>query len=78
MAEFARQALKLRGVPEKVAAKGNAEYLAKSLLAARRYEDRGQNLWEVFNRVQENIIRGVRGTRRITSAARDTELNKGL
>lgn len=28
------------------------------ILAARREEDRGNDLWHVFNRVQENIIRG--------------------
>jgi hypothetical protein len=31
---------------------------AKSLLAVRRDADKGDDLWTVFNRVQENIVRG--------------------
>ena len=31
---------------------------AERLLEARRYEDGGNNLWNTFNRVQENLVRG--------------------
>jgi hypothetical protein len=39
---------------------GNEEAGARpcDVLAARREEDRGNDLWRVFNRVQENIIKG--------------------
>jgi hypothetical protein len=45
------------------------------LLAARRHDDQGNDLWRTFNRVQENVIRGgmqglnATGTRRVTSRA---------
>lgn len=53
-------------------------YTIPSLLRARRYDDKGSSLWKVYNRVQENIIRGVRGARKITSILKDKELNQGL
>jgi len=31
---------------------------ASRLLDSRRWEDKGDDLWHVFNRVQENLIRG--------------------
>ena len=31
---------------------------ANDLLGVRRYEDKGNKLWEVFNRIQENTMRG--------------------
>jgi hypothetical protein len=49
---FAEEAHKLR-FPE-----GNAPVLASTLLDARRVEDAGQDLWTVYNRVQENVVRG--------------------
>jgi hypothetical protein len=33
-------------------------YTLQDMLQSRRYEDRGPNLWRVFNRVQESLIRG--------------------
>lgn len=59
------------------------------LLEARREEDNGLSVWRVFNRVQENVIRGGqiithRGTTRpvhlrgITHLGRSTDLNLGL
>ena len=47
---------------------------------ARRYADSGTNLWETFNRVQENLIKGRRGTgiRRVTAPTTDFKLNKDL
>jgi hypothetical protein len=49
---FAAQAIGIRY--------GNEEAAARpvDILAARREEDRGNDLWHVFNRVQENIIKG--------------------
>lgn len=34
---------------------------AENLLSVRRDQDEGDNLWTVFNRVQENTVRGVEG-----------------
>jgi hypothetical protein len=58
------------------------------LLDARRSEDRDQNLWRVFNRTQENLLKGgLSGrsasgrhtrTRAITSVAEDVRLNRAL
>jgi len=45
------------------------------LLAARRPDDQGRDLWKTFNRVQENVIKGglqglnTAGTRRVSSRA---------
>jgi len=41
-------------------AKGNVDtpIQAQQLLHPRRYDDRGDDMWKVFNRVQENAIRG--------------------
>lgn len=50
---FAGAALRLRF--EDVAA---APIHPAKLLESRRYDDQGENLWHVFNRVQENLIRG--------------------
>ena len=59
------------------------------LLAARRPDDVGHDLWRTFNRVQENVIRGglqglnAAGTRRVSSRAvrsidKDVSLNTAL
>jgi hypothetical protein len=58
------------------------------LLDARRSEDRDQNLWRVFNRTQENLLKGgLTGrsasgrhtrTRAITSVTEDVRLNRAL
>lgn len=58
---------------------------------ARRFEDRQNDLWTVYNRAQENIIKGGirragttemgrprKNTRRIQSIARDLKLNRQL
>ena len=64
----------------------------EKLLEARRYEDAGQDLWRVLNRVSENVLRGglrdesrsrVDGrrfprTRAITGLDRNVKLNKEL
>jgi hypothetical protein len=58
------------------------------LLTCRRVDDLREDLWSVFNRIQENVLRGglsrrsVTGrllrTRRITSIREDVRLNSGL
>lgn len=61
---------------------------AEALLTARRFEDRGPELWNTFNRVQENVIRGgLRGvvangrratTRPVQAIDTDVKLNRAL
>jgi len=65
-----------------------APILAEQLLNVRRREDAGSDLWSVYNRVQENMMKGgVRGrgttgkrmsTRAIGSVTEDIRLNKSL
>ncbi len=64
----------------------------EKLLESRRYEDAGENLWLVFNRAQENLLRGglkdelrrredgkrFRRTRAITGLDQNIRLNKQL
>ena len=67
---------------------GEAPIHAEQLLGVRRFEDRGADLWRVFNRAQENIIRGgLRGrgatgkrtsTREVASVTENIRLNKSL
>ncbi|WP_417534317.1 DUF932 domain-containing protein [Marinobacterium stanieri] len=82
---FARSALTLRyGEDWKEASPVEPE----ALLQARRSEDRDQNLWRVFNRTQENLLKGglpgrsSRGrhtrTRAIRSVTEDVRLNRAL
>ena len=70
----------------------SAPVSAAKLLETRRYDDRGNSLWQVFNRVQENLIRGGQKdysrrrdngsrhtrTRPVTGLAEDIRLNKSL
>jgi len=63
-----------------------------ALLRPRRYADTGNDLWKVFNRVQENLIKGgqsgyirsaergmlIRSTRAVRSAEKDITLNAAL
>jgi hypothetical protein len=63
------------------------------LLEARRYDDRGNDLWKTFNRVQENAVKGglaaikrdenghrVRkvSTRQIKGIDQDVKINRAL
>ena len=58
------------------------------MLTPRRYEDRRDDLWTVYNRVQESLIKGglsgrtVQGknnrTRAVTSIDGDVKLNRAL
>lgn len=42
----------------------NIDAMTQRMLVARRPEDEGNNVWEVYNRVQENIVRGIEGVTR--------------
>jgi hypothetical protein len=76
---FAESALELRD---------NDAIRAEQLLRAKRSDDRSSDLWTVFNRIQENMIRGgLRGysesgrrttTRPIKSVSEDVRLNRAL
>lgn len=65
-----------------------AAVTAEQLLTARRFEDLGSDLWSVFQRVQENVIRGglpgrsAQGkrmhTRPVGSLDRDLQLNRAM
>jgi hypothetical protein len=80
---FARAALALRYEGDKP-----APVTERQLLAPRRAEDGGSDLWTTFNRVQENIMRGgLRGrnangkamkTRAVTGIDQDVRLNRAL
>jgi hypothetical protein len=50
------------------------------LNAPRRQEDAHNDLWSVFNRVQESLTKGNRyyGVRRITSPSKDVQLNEQI
>ncbi len=83
--EFAQRALGLRWKPEE------APFDATKLLAARRPQDAGNDAFRVFNRVQENLIKGglayrkeIHGrvaynrTRGVHSVDSDLTINRGL
>jgi Domain of unknown function (DUF932) len=80
---FANAALALRYDPE-----DNIPILGHQLNLARRDEDRGDDLWRTFNRVQENIMQGgLQGfnrnggkvtTRKVTGLAANVAINRGL
>jgi len=56
--EFAREAMTLRGIP------ADSPIRPYQVINARRTEDLSENLWTVFNRVQENLSRpGIAATR---------------
>jgi hypothetical protein len=80
---FARAALQLRYDPEE-----NIPVVPQQLNEARRFDDRGADLWRTFNRVQENMLRGglsgrnAKGrrttTREIKSVSENIRLNRAL
>jgi hypothetical protein len=82
---FAHSALALRYDPTDAAA---APITESQLLTPRRFEDRRDDLWTVFNRVQENITKGgLRGrsasgravsTRAVTGIDQNVKLNRAL
>ena len=74
MAEFALKAATLRT---------KARVNVMELLEATRNEDQGNDLWAVFNRVQEKILggsfrSGKRKSRSVTSFQKDIEINEQL
>ncbi|MCA8024739.1 DUF932 domain-containing protein [Burkholderia cepacia] len=83
---FARSALALRYDPTE--AEAPAPITDAQLLAPRRFEDRRDDLWTVFNRVQENLTKGgLHGrsrsgrsisTRPITAIDQNVKLNRAL
>ncbi|MBY4870777.1 DUF945 domain-containing protein [Burkholderia anthina] len=83
---FARSALALRYDPTD--AEAPAPITESQLLAPRRFEDRRDDLWTVFNRVQENLMKGglhgrsrtgrAMSTRPITGIDQDVKLNRAL
>jgi len=61
------------------AEQANKIYLAsRKIMRVRREEDIGMSTWNVFNIVQENIIRGTRGLRPLTSQQRIHDTNQSL
>ena len=80
---FANAALQLRYDPE-----DNIPILGHQLNLARRDDDRGDDLWRTFNRVQENIMQGgLQGftasggrttTRKVTGLNATLAINRGL
>ena len=83
---FARSALALRYDPTD--AETPAPITESSLLAPRRFEDRRDDLWTVFQRVQENLTKGglhgrsrsgrSMSTRPITGIDQNVKLNRAL
>ncbi|RKT26979.1 uncharacterized protein DUF932 [Paraburkholderia sp. RAU2J] len=83
---FARSALALRYDPTD--ATTPAPVTGNQLLFPRRFEDRDNDLWTVFNRVQENLTKGgLRGrsasgramsTRPVTGIDQNVKLNRAL
>ncbi|TES81902.1 DUF945 domain-containing protein [Burkholderia cepacia] len=83
---FARSALALRYDP--TAPEAPAPISESQLLAPRRFEDRRDDLWTVFNRVQENLTKGglhgrsrsgrSMSTRPISGIDQNVKLNRAL
>ena len=57
---------------------GDLDKMSNLLLTPRRKEDEGNSAWEVFNRVQENVIRGVEGVTRPMRGFDSTRVNQLL
>jgi hypothetical protein len=84
---FATAALALR-YGERLEGRAPAPISAEQLIAARRPEDLGHDLWTIFQRVQENMLRGglpgrtAQGrrmhTREVASIDRNVGLNRAL
>ncbi|HDR8963674.1 TPA: DUF945 domain-containing protein [Burkholderia vietnamiensis] len=83
---FARSALALRYDPTDTEAP--SPVTESQLLAPRRFEDRRDDLWTVFNRVQENLTKGglhgrsrpgrAMSTRPVTGIDQNVKLNRAL
>jgi len=78
--DFAAEAILIRNHDDPVWSK---HFDAHEFLTRRRPEDKGHDLWTVFNVVQENIMKGgvqgaVRTTKPITQVAEVQRINEGL
>lgn len=76
---FAQQALQIRAGEERLA----EDYEIHSILSPKRKADEGTTLWNCYNVVQENLIRGGfqlnnRTARGITNPVQDMKLNMDL
>jgi len=71
--EYAKFAIKGRYLYRKELPKTftNLEKMAEKMLEIRREADEGNSLWPVYNRVQENLIRGIDGVTRPVKAYDD-------
>jgi hypothetical protein len=82
---LARKMLSERFTEQQIAA---CPRMIFDVLAIRRVEDSGMDLWSVYNRIQENLTKGFmssdwadgkgRKLRAVTSALKDTNMNVGL
>jgi hypothetical protein len=78
---FAKEIIEKRFTEEQRAARPN---LIADVLQARRVEDSSNSVWSVYNRVQENIVRGFtssddgKAVRGIKAIDRDIKLNQEL
>jgi hypothetical protein len=70
---FTRSALQLRYDPDE-----NVPIEPHQLNRARRFDDRGADLWRTFNRVQENLIRGGLSGRNANGRRTTTREVKGV
>jgi hypothetical protein len=65
--EFAKYAIKGRYLYRKELPgvfRNNLDNMARTLLTPRRTVDEGDEIWNIYNRVQENVMRGVAGSTR--------------
>lgn len=85
---LASAAMQLR-FDEEAIAEGREQWVVSQLNKVRRWEDKGNDLWNTFNRVQENVIKGGialgrnengrrRTSRAVTGVDQDLKLNKAL
>lgn len=84
---FARAAMQLRFEP-KAETESAAPVTEAQVLRARRHDDQRSDLWTIFNRTQENLVRGgLQGrnangnrttTRAVTGIDQDVKLNRAL
>ena len=86
--ELAAQAVRIRkGIPESEKYQVSEDSIDE-LLSPKREQDKGSSLWNVFNVIQENMMKGaysitspngkVRKQRPITSPAKSIDVNKAL
>jgi hypothetical protein len=64
--DFAEYAIKGRYLYRQALPKtfSNLDRMTERMLTCRRVEDEGNSAWEIYNRVQENIVKGIDGVTR--------------